>query len=84
MQKSAAKAQRERWRRAVASVTAATRRDRDVTQEELATRIGRSRDWLAKFETGTRKAEFGDVVMIAVALGERPELIIRRILAWNG
>jgi DNA-binding XRE family transcriptional regulator len=84
MQKSAARAQRERWRQAVAAVIAASRRDADVTQEELAKAIGWSRDKLAKVEVGQRRVEFGDIVMIANALDEKLETVIRRILAWNG
>lgn len=83
MRKSDAKTSRERWRRAVASVIAATRRDADVTQPTLAKRIGRSRDWIAKAETGTRRVELGEVVIIATALGVRPEVVLRRILAWD-
>ena len=72
------------WRRAVAAVIAATRRDRDVTQAQLAARIGWSRDKLAKAEAGTRRIELGDVLMIAQALGERTERVISRILSWHG
>jgi predicted transcriptional regulator len=72
------------WRKAVAAVIAATRRDHDVTQHELARRVGWSRDKLAKAEAGLRRLEFGDVVMISQALGEKSERVIRRILAWNG
>ena len=82
--KSALHAQRQRWRTAVATVLAATRRDHDVTQPQLAKRIGWSRDKVAKVEAGVRRVEFGDVVLLANALGERPELVLRRILGWNG
>jgi transcriptional regulator with XRE-family HTH domain len=82
--KSALHAERQRWRTAVATVLAATRRDHDVTQPELAKRVGWSRDKLAKVESATRRVEFGDVILLANALGERPELVLRRILGWNG
>lgn len=75
---------RARLRKAVAAVIAATRRDRDFTQPELASRLGWSRDTLSKMEAGRRRVEFGDLVLIAHALGERTEVIIRRILAWSG
>ena len=71
------------WRRAVAAVIAATRRDHDVTQEELARRLGWTRDVLARAEGGRRKVELGDVLMIAQALGEKTERVIRRILTWH-
>jgi hypothetical protein len=69
---------------AVAAVVAATRRDHDVTQSVLGKRIAWSRDKLAKVESGKRRVEIGDIVLIASALGERPELVLRRILGWNG
>jgi transcriptional regulator with XRE-family HTH domain len=75
---------RVQWRKAVATVISATRRDSDITQEELARRVGWSRDKLAKAEAGQRRIELGDVVMISQALGEPSERIIRRILGWLG
>jgi len=83
MQKSAAKAVRERWRRAAASIISQSRRDKDFTQSQLAAAVGWSRDTLAKVETGKGKIEFGDIMLIAKALDEKPELLIRRILGWN-
>ena len=82
--KSALHVQRHRWRTAVATVLAASRRDHDVTQPQLAKRVGWSRDKLAKVESGVRRVELGDIVLLASALGERPELVLRRMLVWNG
>ena len=76
--------ERERWRRAAAAVIAATRRDKDVTQEEFGARMGWSHDTVANTETGRRKIEFGDVVMAAVVLDEKADILIQRILHWNG
>lgn len=70
------------WRRAVATIIKATRQDNDVTQPELARRTGWSRDKVAKMESGSRRIEFGEIVAIATALKERPDTLIRRILAW--
>jgi transcriptional regulator with XRE-family HTH domain len=75
--------QRERWRRAAAAVIAATRRDKDVTQAEFAARMGWSHDTVANIESGRRKIEFGDIVMAAIALEEKPEILLQRALRWN-
>ena len=75
--------ERERWRRAAAAVIAATRRDKDMTQEDFGARMGWSHDTVANTETGRRKIEFGDIVMSAIVLGEKPDTLIQRILHWN-
>lgn len=75
--------QRERWRRAAAAVIAATRRDKDITQQEFGKRMGWSHDTVANMESGRRKIEFGDIVMAAIALDERPDLLLQRALRWN-
>lgn len=82
MKKSEAKAARQRWRKAAGAVIAATRKDKDLGQEELARRVGWSRFTLAKVESGNGKIEFGDIMLIANAVGEEPATLIRRILAW--
>jgi transcriptional regulator with XRE-family HTH domain len=84
VRKSELEAQLQRWRLAAASVIAASRRDADLTQRELAKKVGWSRDRLAKMELGLRQIELGHIVLLAEALNERPELLIRRILMWNG
>lgn len=85
MRKSDLEAQRERWRLAVAAVLAATRKDVDVTQRELGARVGWTRNMIAKMERGDgRHIELGDIVVIAQALNVKPELVIKRILMWNG
>lgn len=75
--------QRDQWRRAAAAIIAATRRDNDVSQVQFGDNMGWSHDTVANIESGRRKIEFGDVVMSAIALGESPETLVRRILQWN-
>ena len=80
--KAAKKKQLLTLRRSVAAVIAATRRDHDLTQEQLADKLGWSRWKLAKMENGQGKVEAGELIMIARALGTDPEVVWRRVLRW--
>jgi transcriptional regulator with XRE-family HTH domain len=75
-------AQRERWDRAVVAVLAATRRDKDVSQETLAQRLGVSRDVIANIEAGRRRVEVSDLILIGRALDVDPEVLFRRVMRW--
>jgi transcriptional regulator with XRE-family HTH domain len=75
-------AQRERWNRAAAVVLAATRRDRDMNQDNLAEKLGVSRDVVANIEGGRRKIEVSDLIMIARVLDVDPQELLGRILRW--
>jgi transcriptional regulator with XRE-family HTH domain len=75
-------AQRDRWNRAVVAVLAATRRDKDVSQEVLADRLGVSRDVVANIEAGRRRVEVSDLILIGRALDVEPEVIFRRVMRW--
>ena len=83
MQKSVAKATRERWRKTAGVVIAASRSDKDMTQEGLAKKVGWSRTTLIKAESGKGKIELGDIILIATALDEDPETLIHRVLQWR-
>jgi transcriptional regulator with XRE-family HTH domain len=75
--------QRKQWRRAAAAVIAATRRDKDMTQDQFASLMGWSHDTVANLESGRRKIELGDLVMAAIVLDEEPNTLIQRVLQWN-
>jgi DNA-binding XRE family transcriptional regulator len=75
-------AQRERWNRAVVAVWSATRRDLDLTQQNVADKLGWSRDTVAALEAGRRKIEVSDVILFALAVGVDPETLFRRVLRW--
>jgi len=80
----AAEAQRQikRLDRTVAAVLTATRRDSDITQETLATRMGWSRDVIANIESGRRKTSVSELVVMSKAMGTDAETIFRRIIGW--
>ena len=80
--KSAKKKQRESWRKVTASVISAARRDHDLTQKDLAAKLGLTRETIGNMEAARRKIEVGDVVMIAQAIGVEPERLFRRILGY--
>lgn len=81
--KRAIKAAQERWQRAAQTVIAATRRDLDMTQEQLAARIGWTRDRVAKLESGKTAPKFADVCVIArYGFNMPPEQLLQRILRW--
>jgi len=60
-----------------------SRRDKDIRQAQFGELLGWSHDTVANIESGRRKIEFGDVVLAAIVLGEKPDTLIQRILQWN-
>ena len=79
----AKEAERARWDRVAALVIATLRRDQDVTQEELANRIGWTRDPVANAERGRRHLRISDLIMIAHALRMEPEALTHKIVRWQ-
>lgn len=80
--KSAKRRARERWRQTAGAVIAHTRRDSDITQEDLAERLGVSVDTIGAIETGRRKVEVGELIEAAKALNVDPVKMLKRVLAW--
>ena len=80
--KAAKQKERERWDRAVLAVIAASRNDSDVTQGELADRLGWTRTQVVNIEHGRRAIRASDLIMIAKALNLEPETLLRRIMRW--
>ena len=80
--KSAKAKQRQNWRKIAASVISAARRDHDLTQEQLAAKLGLTRETVGNMEAARRKIEVGDLVMVAQAIGVEPERLFRRILGY--
>ena len=64
------------------AVWAATRRDLDLTQQQVADKMGWSRATLAGLEAGRRKVEVSDMILFALAVGVEPETLFRRVLRW--
>jgi plasmid maintenance system antidote protein VapI len=80
---SALEKQRARWERVAAIVLTGTRNDLDVSQRELAARLGWTRNVIANLETGRRNLTLSDFLLIAGALNINPEILLQRILRWG-
>ena len=77
------KKERERWERAAAIVLIGTRRDLDVSQRELAERLGWTRNMVANLESGRRSLHVTDLIFIGRALNIGPEILFQRIIRWG-
>jgi transcriptional regulator with XRE-family HTH domain len=75
--------QRARWERVAAIVLTGTRNDLDVSQRELAERLGWTRNMVANLETGRRSLALSDFLLIAGVLNINPEILLQRILRWG-
>lgn len=75
--------ERERWNRAIVTVIRAARDDADVTQQELADRLGFTHRQVVNMEHGRRAIHASDVIMIARALNVDAQKLWRRILDWQ-
>lgn len=79
---------RTREHRALISVVVASRKEAQVTQEELAKRVGRllkrkpDRGWIAKFEAGDRVLMAVELIWIARALRMEPAKLMTRVTKW--
>lgn len=77
------KAERDRWQRAARTIIAATRRDLDLTQEQLAERIGWTRDRVAKLESGKSDVKLPDFCVIAQrGFRMKPDDLFLRVVRW--
>lgn len=75
--------ERARWERVAAIVLTGTRRDLDVSQRELAARLGWTRNMVANLESGRRSLQLSDFLLVARALNISPEILLQRILRWG-
>ncbi len=74
--------QRRRWNNAAAVVLAAARSDSDIRQTQLARLVGLSRHVIANLETGRRRIELSDLIMICRALKLDPIKVLNMVLRW--
>ena len=64
------------------AVLVASRRDADLTQAQLAERLGKPASFIAKIEIGERRLDVVEFTAIAKALKVDPRKMYERFLAW--
>jgi DNA-binding XRE family transcriptional regulator len=71
------------WNKAVAAVVAALRRDADLTQGDVATVLGISRNTLVSLENGRREMTVPELMKFAKLVKLSPAVIVDRIVRWR-
>lgn len=80
--KEARQAQRARLDRAIVAVWAASRRDSNLTQQQLSEKLGWTRNMVASVESGRREVTATELIMFAAVVGVDPRTLLERILRW--
>jgi DNA-binding XRE family transcriptional regulator len=73
----------ERWNAIAATVLCGTRGELKVSQQELADRLGWTRNMVANLESGRRTFRLSDIFLIAEALRIGPEILFFRMIRWQ-
>jgi transcriptional regulator with XRE-family HTH domain len=76
------KSLRSAWHRAVITVIAASRRQAGMRQEDLAAALGWHRSKIAKIESGERRLDVAEFILIAGELQIDPATLICRVMQW--
>lgn len=66
--------------KAMLDVLIEARRSADVTQVELAKRLGKPQPWVSNYENGVRRIDIIEFIAIARAIDHEPEVLFQRIL----
>jgi ribosome-binding protein aMBF1 (putative translation factor) len=74
--------ERAHLERSIRAVLGASREDLDVSQRQLAVKLGLTRNVVANLEAGRRVLGLADFVLIARELNIEPERVLDRILRW--
>jgi transcriptional regulator with XRE-family HTH domain len=76
-------AQRDRLDKATSVLLAASRKDRDMNQQQLADRLGWTRDMVANVESGRKAVTLRDFVHFCEVLDLDAQMMLGQILTWN-
>lgn len=71
--------ERETVARRVRELLIEARKSADLTQGQLAERIGRTQSFVSNYERGGRRIEVADFLVIARALGQDPQEMLGRV-----
>jgi transcriptional regulator with XRE-family HTH domain len=75
--------ERERLNRAIVTMIRAARDDADLTQQELADRLGLTHRQIVNMEHQRRAIHASEFIMIAKALNISPTTLLERVLSWS-
>jgi len=82
LQSSNIEALEKRWNRAVAAVVSATRRDADLTQQQLAASMGVHRNTIVRIEGADRAMTMAEFMLFARVLKLSPTELFDRVVRW--
>lgn len=82
VQKKAVETRLERWRKAFASVLAASRRDADLAQWQVAEEMGWTRNTVSKIEVGTRSVSVEELMELCRLYKTEPLVLLGRVIRW--
>jgi transcriptional regulator with XRE-family HTH domain len=71
-----------RWRKAFASVLAASRRDADLTQGQVADEMGWTRNTVTKIEGGSRSVGVEELMELCRLYKVEPSVLLGRVMRW--
>ena len=80
--KKATEARLLRWRKAFASVLAASRRDADLTQSQVAEAMGWARNTVTKIEGGSRSLAVEELMELCRLYRVEPTVLLGRVQRW--
>lgn len=81
-QKKAVETRLLRWRKAFASVLAASRRDADLSQEQVAEEMGWARNTVSRIENGTRTLGVEELMELCRLYRIDPLNLLGRVTRW--
>lgn len=78
----AVEARLSRWRKAFASVLAASRRDADLAQWQVADEMGWTRNTVSKIEGGNRSVSVEEMMELCRLYKIEPSTFLGRVTRW--
>lgn len=72
----------EQWRRPIRAAIQGSRKDKAISQEEVAERMSWTQDIVSNIEAGRREITVAEFIVLAQQIGVDPELMFRRVIRW--
>jgi transcriptional regulator with XRE-family HTH domain len=64
------------------SLLVAAREKSGMTQAEVAARLGRPQSFVSKYESGERRLDVVELVLVCIALEIEPQAVVRDAYVW--